>query len=157
MTEIFRLSSEKKIPDDLCSCVVSHCGLFNNLWLILVSPLTHSGPFTRQLVTAIAVFGLSTSWHMLFSVADVFLVTPYFFCPGKSKNCSATAVIGRKLSQSTSLAGVSSMHHKSESWEIRGMWVQSVLRYVPSAVSSFSMSSLAPPQVSRTCWRGVKH
>ena len=42
-----------------------------------------------------------------FAIVNVFVVASYFFCPARSKNCIVTAVLGRKLSQYTSLVVVS--------------------------------------------------
>ena len=36
---------------------------------------------------------------MMMIIIIVFVVAPYFFRPGRSKNCIVTAVIGRALSQ----------------------------------------------------------
>ena len=44
--------------------------------------------------------------------SSMLVVTPFFFCPGRSRNCIVTAVTGMKLSQSTSLAVVSSTQHR---------------------------------------------
>ena len=53
----------------------------------------------RQLVTVNSFCSLCTSLVLFFLTFDnVFIVVPYFFCPGRSKNYIVTAVIGRKLS-----------------------------------------------------------
>ena len=49
-------------------------------------------------------------WYTCITIVGVFLVAPdFFFPPGGTKDCIADAVIGRKLSQKTSLAGLAGL------------------------------------------------
>ena len=58
------------------------------------------------------------------TVVTVFVVAPYFFRLGGSKNGMVTAGIGRTLSQYTTLAVVPSMQNRPHSWVICGKWVR---------------------------------
>ena len=94
---------------------------FNSFWVSYEIDLTPNRELSLLSFVPLLMYGwcfvvvVVVFLLFFFTVGSVFVAAPYFFCPGRGKNCIVSAVTGRTLSQRTSVAVVSSTQQGSQS------------------------------------------